>query len=121
MTFEWVRGRKKSLLHVGVPWLVLTVAFESGFGHFVFRRSWERLGEDYNVSKGGLLPFGLVVLALSPLVSEPNLMSPAVGDRKIHDFIRSPRKNPQIGERKIAVRPHSGACYNLICARGSTT
>jgi len=29
----------KSLLHVGVLWLVLTVAFELGFGHFVFGRS----------------------------------------------------------------------------------
>jgi hypothetical protein len=59
----------KALLHVGVLWLVLTVAFELGFGHFVFGRSRERLGEDYNLSKGGLLPFGLVVLALSPLIA----------------------------------------------------
>jgi hypothetical protein len=43
----------KSLLHVGVLWLVLTVAFEFGVGHFVFGRSWESLGEDYNIPKAG--------------------------------------------------------------------
>lgn len=48
---------------------MLTVAFELGFGHFVVGRSWESLGEDYNVPKGGLLPCGLVVLALSPVVA----------------------------------------------------
>jgi hypothetical protein len=66
----WLKAPStRALLHVGVLWLVLTVAFELGFGHFVFRRSWGSLGEDYNISKGGLLPFGLVVLALSPLIA----------------------------------------------------
>ena len=31
--------------------------------------SWERLGADYNVLKGGLLPFGMVILALAPLIA----------------------------------------------------
>jgi hypothetical protein len=66
----WLKAPStKSLLFVGLLWLVLTVAFELGFGHFVFGRSWESLGEDYDVPKGGLLPFGLVVLALSPLIA----------------------------------------------------
>jgi hypothetical protein len=66
----WLRAPDtKSLLLVGVLWLVLTVAFELGFGHFVFGRSWESLGEDYNIPKGGLLPFGLVVLVFSPLIA----------------------------------------------------
>jgi hypothetical protein len=66
----WLRAPdRKSLMLVGILWLVLTVAFEFGVGHFVFGRSWESLGEDYDVPKGGLLPFGLVVLALSPLIA----------------------------------------------------
>jgi hypothetical protein len=59
----------KSLLMIGVLWLVLTVAFEFGFGHFVLGRSWESLGEDYDVPKGGLLPFGMIVLVLSPRIA----------------------------------------------------
>ena len=66
----WLRApNTKSLVLVGLLWLVLTVVFEFGFGHFVFRRSWESLGEDYDVPSGGLLPIGLVVLMLSPWIA----------------------------------------------------
>jgi hypothetical protein len=66
----WLRvPDTKSLILVGLLWLALTVAFELGFGHFVFGRSWESLGEDYDVRQGGLLPFGMVVLALSPVIA----------------------------------------------------
>jgi hypothetical protein len=40
-----------------------------GFGHLVFGRSWERLGSDFDVLHGGLLPVGLVVLSVSPLIA----------------------------------------------------
>jgi hypothetical protein len=66
----WLRAPdRKALLLVGLLWLVLTLAFELGFGHFVFGRSWGSLGEDYKIPKGGLLPFGLLVLALSPVIA----------------------------------------------------
>jgi hypothetical protein len=31
--------------------------------------SWERLAADYNVLEGGLLPLGMLVLLLSPLIA----------------------------------------------------
>ena len=62
-------GNAKSLLFVGILWLVLTVGFEFGFGYFVVGRSWEDLACDYDLARGGLLPIGLVVLALSPLIA----------------------------------------------------
>jgi hypothetical protein len=31
--------------------------------------SWERLDADYNVFDGGLLPFGMIVLMLSPWIA----------------------------------------------------
>jgi hypothetical protein len=66
----WLRAPDtKALMLIGVLWLVLTVGFELGFGHFVFGRSWESLGEDYDVPHGGLLPFGLMVLTFSPLIA----------------------------------------------------
>ena len=57
------------LLAVGLLWLVLTLAFEVGFGRFVVGASWDRLAADYNVLEGGLLPFGMLVLLLSPLIA----------------------------------------------------
>jgi hypothetical protein len=59
----------KQLLGVGVLWLVLTVAFEILFGRLVMGYSWRRIASDYNLIEGGLLPIGLAVLTLSPLLA----------------------------------------------------
>jgi hypothetical protein len=67
---RWIGAtRTTELLAVGVLWLGLTLAFEILFGRFVVGASWERLAADYNVLEGGLLPFGMLVLALSPLIA----------------------------------------------------
>ena len=54
---------------VGLGWLALTVSFELGIGHVVFHRSGEALASDYNISHGGVLPIGLILLALSLLIA----------------------------------------------------
>ena len=59
----------RALLLVGLLWVALTVAFDFGFGHVVFGRSWENLASDYNLVHGGLMPIGLVVLLLSPAIA----------------------------------------------------
>ena len=61
--------RPVRLLLMGTLWLGLTLAFEFLFGRFVMGLSWERLAADYNVLEGGLLPFGMLVLLLSPLIA----------------------------------------------------
>ena len=63
------RTRTTELLAVGFLWLGLTLAFEILFGRFVVGASWERIAADYNVLEGGLLPFGMLVLLLSPLIA----------------------------------------------------
>ena len=54
---------------VGFLWLVLTLAFEVAYGRIVVGASWERIAADCNVLEGGLLPFGMLVLLLSPLIA----------------------------------------------------
>jgi hypothetical protein len=67
---RWMGIRKSgALFAVGIMWLFLTLAFEISLGHFVFGYSWERIGADFNILKGGLLPFGLLILALSPFIA----------------------------------------------------
>jgi hypothetical protein len=67
---RWIGAtRNTELLAVGVLWLVLTLAFEVGFGRFVLGASWERLAADYNVLEGGVLPFGMIVLLFAPLIA----------------------------------------------------
>ena len=42
----------------------------SAFGRLVMGLSWERIGADYNVLNGGLMPFGLLVMLFSPMITE---------------------------------------------------
>ena len=48
---------------------MLTVAFEFGFGHFVFRRSWGDLVSDFNIFRGVFLLFGMAVLMFAPVIA----------------------------------------------------
>lgn len=55
-------------LTVGLFWMLMTVAFEFGFGRWAAGHSWRRLLYDYDLGAGRV--WGLVVLAifLAPLV-----------------------------------------------------
>jgi hypothetical protein len=65
----WIRaGTAPRLLVDGLRWVVLTLLFEFALGRLVLDLSWDRLAEDYNLSRGGLMPLGLTVVALAPLL-----------------------------------------------------
>jgi hypothetical protein len=67
VTIRWMRpSTPRLLISIGLLWVVLTVGFEIGFGRFILGYSWNRLASDYNLREGGLLPIGLLVMALSP-------------------------------------------------------
>ena len=67
---RWMGATRPTyLLMVGFLWLALTLTFEILFGRFVVGASWEQIAADYNVLEGGLLPFGMLVLLLSPLIA----------------------------------------------------
>jgi hypothetical protein len=59
---------ERALLTIGALWLVLTLAFEFGLGR-ALGRPWAALLADYDLTRGGLLSIGMVVLALSPLIA----------------------------------------------------
>jgi hypothetical protein len=59
----------RALLCVGLIWFVLTLLFEVSLGRYVLGLSWEAVASDYDISRGGLLPFGLVFLTLAPLIA----------------------------------------------------
>ena len=67
---RWIQaGTIRALITVGFVWLVLTVLFELTLGRFVLGLSWERLASDYDIRRGGLMLFGLILLTLSPLIA----------------------------------------------------
>ena len=67
---RWIAARTKlQFLAVGLLWVVLTVLFEFVLGRLVLGLSWERLAEDYDVTRGGFMGLGLLFMAVSPLLA----------------------------------------------------
>jgi hypothetical protein len=54
------------LIGAGAVWLVLTLAFEFLFGHYVAGASWRELLADYDVRAGRLWPLVLLAVFLGP-------------------------------------------------------
>jgi hypothetical protein len=70
LLIRWLKASRVSqLLGVGVMWMLLTIGFEIALGQLILGYSWERIFSDYNLLKGGLMPLGLVILTLSPLIA----------------------------------------------------
>lgn len=73
VTFACIRWLKDAattrLLLVGGMWVILTVAFEIIVGRFAMNLTWDRIFSDYDLRTGGLLPIGLLVMFLAPLVT----------------------------------------------------
>jgi hypothetical protein len=75
LTVAWVMLRgvvsgasSRALALVGGTWLLNTMAFEFGFGHFVMHAPWSKLLADYDVRKGRLWTVVLATIALAPLI-----------------------------------------------------
>jgi hypothetical protein len=70
LLIRWLpAGTARSLVMIGVAWVVLTLMFEVVLGRLILEYSWDRLASDYNVVHGGLLPIGLALMATSPLIA----------------------------------------------------
>jgi len=58
--------QKKEFIKIGFIWLILTVLFEFGFGHFIAGHSWEHLLADYNIFQGRVWGLFLGNLLIAP-------------------------------------------------------
>jgi len=52
-------------LYIGVLWLIMTIAFEFIFGHYIVGHSWELLFADYNIFQGKIW----ILVLITPLIS----------------------------------------------------
>ena len=63
---RWTRIRTAgAALAVGALWVALTLGFELLLGR-ALGLGWERMLEDYDLVHGGLMPLGLLAMALTP-------------------------------------------------------
>jgi hypothetical protein len=66
-TLPWMGVRTEwEALGVGALWLGLMVAFDVGFGRWVFRSSWERIWEEFDLTRGRWLSIGMAVAFAAP-------------------------------------------------------
>jgi hypothetical protein len=68
LSSRWRFASASQALRTGLLWLVMTVLFEFGFGHYVAGHSWRRLLRDYNISAGRVWIVFLLWLIVMPVL-----------------------------------------------------
>jgi hypothetical protein len=53
-------------LGIGLLWLVMTLGFEFGAGHFLFKKPWSELLMDYDITQGRIWVLVPIVTAMAP-------------------------------------------------------
>jgi hypothetical protein len=67
---RWIKAPSDlALIAVGFLWAALTILFEFGVGLFLLGYSYDRLFEDYDLSRGGFMGLGLVLMLFAPLLT----------------------------------------------------
>ena len=51
---------------IGLLWLLMTLGFEFGAGHFLFKKPWSELLYDYNIAQGRIWVLVPIVTAMAP-------------------------------------------------------
>ena len=65
---RWPLQTRSQAWSIGMLWLLLTIAFEFGFGHYVAGHEWRQLLADYNLLQGRLWSLFLAWMAVLPWV-----------------------------------------------------
>ena len=73
---RWPIPRMKTALEIGGAWVVLTVLFEFGFGHYVDRKSWSELLDNYDISDGHLWLLVLLWIGIGPAATRQHAVGP---------------------------------------------
>ncbi len=69
-TIRWIGARTAGeALAVGAMWVALTLVFEFGAGHYLFRKSWSELLADYDLSRGRIWIVVLTATFIAPLLA----------------------------------------------------
>ncbi len=68
LTSIWRIQSAGQAIAIGFIWLVLTVAFEFLFGHYVMKHPWKKLLHDYNILAGRLWVLVLIWITVAPYV-----------------------------------------------------
>jgi hypothetical protein len=68
LSLRWKIQSSAQAIAIGLMWLVMTVAFEFLFGHYVMKHPWSKLLYDYNVFEGRIWVLVLLWILVAPYV-----------------------------------------------------
>ena len=68
LSIRWGIKSSRQATTIGLLWLVLTIAFEFLFGHYVMGHPWSRLLHDYNIMEGRVWAVFLIWITIAPYV-----------------------------------------------------
>lgn len=60
------RNIASTFVFIGLQWVLMTLLFEFGFGHYVLGKSWQALFQVFNVLRGDLFVLVLLTSLVSP-------------------------------------------------------
>ena len=70
LTIRWIGpATAGQAMTVGALWVVLTLAFEFGAGHYGFGKSWAELLADYDLLRGRIWLLVLLTTFVAPLLT----------------------------------------------------
>lgn len=70
LTLDWIApANRDDAWRIGLTWLILTLTFEFGAGHYLFGTSWRALLADYNIMAGRLWILVLLASVTAPAVA----------------------------------------------------
>ena len=65
---KWKIESVQHAIILGLIWLVLTILFEFGFGHYIMGNPWQKLLHDYNIAEGRVWSLFLVWITIGPFI-----------------------------------------------------
>jgi len=68
LSLRWKIQSSVQAIAIGLMWLVMTVAFEFLFGHYVMKHPWSKLLHDYNIFEGRIWVLVLLWTLIAPYV-----------------------------------------------------
>jgi hypothetical protein len=68
ITRLWHPESSQQAALIGILWLILTVLFEFGFGHYIAGHSWDQLLRDYNLLIGRVWLLVLIWITVAPVL-----------------------------------------------------
>ena len=66
---HWPILNRRDAWKIGACWVILTIAFEFGFGHYVDGKSWAELRGLYDITEGKIWILVPMFMALAPAIT----------------------------------------------------